>query len=277
MKGKQETKGQLVNELRSLRKRIAKLEASGAAHERTGEELRESYVELRESKDELVRSEKLAFTGRIAANIAHELRNPLTNVAISVEQLKKTIKPKDPIGEDLDIIERNTERANHLITELLNCARPPKLNIRFNDANRVLKNALESARTKIRSQKIHVVKKFASRKPAKIKMDKEQMERTFSNLITNAVEAMRKRGKLTIITELNKDFFAVKIQDNGRGIPAKDIIRIYDPFFSTKSSGVGLGLTLCYGIIVGHGGTIGVESKPRKGTVFTVSLPVTRH
>ncbi|MBU4311356.1 MAG: PAS domain-containing protein [Candidatus Omnitrophica bacterium] len=244
------------------------------------EELESSYLRLQESKDELVHSEKLAFTGRIAANIAHEIRNPLTNVAISVEQLKKATEPDDPRTEDIDIIKRNVERADYLITELLNCARPPKLNVRLTDANRLLnralKNTLESTMTKNKSQKIEVVKKFSS-KPPIIRMDKEQMERAFSNLILNAIEAMPKRGKLTIITGFDENFFVVKIQDTGKGISEEDIITIYDPFFSTKPGGVGLGLTLCYGIIVSHGGTIEVESKLRKGTIFTVSLPVGRH
>lgn len=255
MKDEEKTKDQLLNELRSLRK---------------------SYAELQESKDELVHSEKLAFTGRIAANIAHEIRNPLTNVAMAVEQLKKATKLGDSRAEDVDIIKRNVERANYLITELLNCARPPKLNLQFNNANRVLKNALESAKTQIKSQKIEVVKKFTS-ESSTIRMDREQMERALSNLIINAIEAMPRGGKLNVTTELYEDFFVAKIQDTGRGISEEDIIRIYDPFFSTKPGGVGLGLTLCYGIIVSHGGTIEVESKPRGGTVFTISLPVGRH
>ena len=259
MKDEEKTKDQLINELRLLRK---------------------SYEELRGSKDELVHSEKLAFTGRIAANIAHEIRNPLTNVAMSVEQLKETTKPDDPRAKDVDIIKRNIERANYLITELLNCARPPKLNLQLTDANKllkkVLKNTLESAKTKIRLEKIQVNKKFTSSSSI-VRMDREQMGRALSNLIINAIEALPKRGgKLDITTGRDEDFFVVRIQDTGRGIPEEDIIRIYDPFFSTKPGGVGLGLTLCYGVIVGHGGTIEVESKPKKGSIFTVSLPVGR-
>jgi signal transduction histidine kinase len=90
----------------------------------------------------------------------------------------------------------------------------------------------------------------------------------------NAVEAMPPKGVLTITTELNEYFLVVKIQDTGKGIPEEDIIRIYDPFFSSKSGGVGLGLTVTYGIIASHSGTIEVDSKPKKGTVFTISLPV---
>lgn len=238
-----------------------------------GEEFRSSSTALRESKDELIRSERLAFTGRIAASIAHEIRNPLTNVIMSIQQLKKAISPENPKGRYIDIIERNTERIKYLITELLNCARPPKLNISSYDIHLLLKNILESANVKIRSQKIKVIRNFTS-KPSTISMDKEHMERALSNIVTNAIEAMLKGGILTIITELNGDCFMVKVQDSGKGIPEKDIIRIFDPFFSSKPTGVGLGLTVCYGIIASHGSTIEVESKLRRGSIFTVSLPV---
>jgi signal transduction histidine kinase len=94
------------------------------------------------------------------------------------------------------------------------------------------------------------------------------------NLIINAIEAMPRGGNLTISTELNGNFFRVKIHDTGKGIPEKDIIKIFDPFFSTKLQGVGLGLSICYGIIVSHGGTIEVESKSKIGSTFTVSLSI---
>ena len=232
-----------------------------------------SYLKLRDSKDESIRSEKLAFTGRIAASIAHEIRNPLTNVSISIQQLKKAFKPKDPGFKHVEIIIRNTERINYLITELLNCARPPKLKMRPYDIHKLLKDILESSKNEIESQRIKVVKEFTS-KPSTINMDREHMERAFLNIVINAIEAMPKGGKLTIATEYDEDFFVVKIQDTGKGIPEEDIIKIFDPFFSSKFSGIGLGLTVCYGIIVSHGGIIEVESKPNEGSLFTVVLPI---
>jgi len=239
---------------------------------RSQEELKASYSELKASKDDLVRSEKLAYTGRIAASIAHEIRNPLTNVFMSVRQLKKGGRIKPEGLKHSEIIERNVDRINFLITELLNCARPAKLNPQPYDIHRVIKDALVSDRGKIRSQKVKVVK-LLSAKPSILKIDKEHMGRVLLNLITNAVDAMPGGGDLTIRTEINKDLFMIKVQDTGTGIPEKDIIKIFDPFFSTKSQGVGLGLTTCYGIVVSHGGTIEVESKWRKGTTFIISLP----
>ena len=240
---------------------------------RSQEELRASYTELKVSKDDLVRSEKLAYTGRIAASIAHEIRNPLTNVSMSVQQLKKGNKIKQEGFRHVEIVERNIGRINYLITELLNCARPAKLNLQPYDIHKVLKDVLESAKTKLNLQKIKVTKNFSSKLPV-LKIDREQIERAFLNLIINAIEAMPRGGNLTISTELNGNFFRVKIHDTGKGILEKDIIRIFDPFFSTKPQGVGLGLSICYGIIVSHGGTIEVESKSKIGSTFTVSLSI---
>ncbi len=236
--------------------------------------LNTSYKKLKETQNELIRRERMATAGSFAAGIAHEVRNPLANVVMSIQQIKKAVKSDDPAAKHVNIIERNAQRINYLITELLNSARPPKLKIRSYDINKVIRDVLNSVRTKVKLNKIKVIRKLMSKKSSVLEIDRELMSRVFTNLINNAIETMPNGGKLTIVTGPNEDFFIVKIQDTGRGIPEKDIMRIFDPFFSSKPEGVGLGLTICYGIIVSHGGTIEVESKHRKGTIFTVSLPV---
>jgi len=236
-------------------------------------ELKASYEQLQAGKDDLVRSEKLAYTGRIAASIAHEIRNPLANVSMSMQQIKKVLSPRVQGSKHIGILERNIERINFLITELLNSARPVKLNLKACNIHKFLKEVLGSHKTKIDLQRIKVIKNFSPQAPI-LTIDQEQMQRAFTNLINNAIEAMPGGGTLTILTELNGNYFLVKIKDTGKGIPEKDVIRIFDPFFSTKTQGVGLGLTICYGIIVSHGGTIEVESKFKKGSFFTVSLPI---
>ena len=232
-----------------------------------------SYGEFGDRKEELVRSERLAFTGRIAASIAHEIRNPLGNVYMAVQQLKKGCAPDSPWVKHIEVITRNTERINFLITELLNCARPPKLNIKPHDIHEVLESVLDSVMTKILSQHIKVDKKLNAELSI-INVDNEQIKRVFLNVMINAVDSMSEKGEMTVVTENDRDNFIVKIKDTGEGIPEEDIIRIFDPFFSTKSSGVGLGLSICYGIVVSHGGIIGVESEMNKGTTFTISLPI---
>ena len=224
-------------------------------------------------EEEAVFSERLAYTGRIAASIAHEIRNPLSNVSMSVQQLRDAFVEDSPWAKHVDIIIRNTDRINFLITELLNCARPPKLNIQPNNIHEVLEGVLDSIKTKIASQHTELDKRLFRGSPV-INVDKEQINRIFSNVMINALESMPDGGRMTITTEIAGDFFVVKIQDTGRGIPEEDIIRIFDPFYSTKASGTGLGLSMTYGIVVSHNGTIAVESETNKGTVFTISLPL---
>lgn len=235
--------------------------------------LKTSYEQLQTSKDNLIHSEKLAYTGRISASIAHEIRNPLTNVSMSIGQLKKKFKKSQKESKHFDIIERNTERINFLITELLNSARPSKLNFQSVDIHRILKEVLDSTHSKIELGKIKVIKNFTT-SSSLLKIDKEQIGRVLLNLILNAVEAMSRGGTLTIITKFNENHFVIKILDTGKGISEENLIRIFDPFFSTKPGGIGLGLTTCYGIIASHGGAIEVESKFKKGSAFVVSLPL---
>ncbi len=229
--------------------------------------------ERKTRKEESVLSERLAFTGRIAASIAHEIRNPLTNVSMSVRQLREAFPQDSPWAKHIEILVRNTERINFLITELLNCARPPKLNIQPHDINGILENTLDSIKAKITAQQVDVRKAYCPGFPV-INVDREQITRVFSNVMINALDAMPEGGVMTLETGVGGRYFVVKIKDTGTGIPEEDIIRIFDPFFSTKASGIGLGLSVTYGTVVSHGGTISVESQRGKGTLFTVSLPM---
>ncbi len=228
---------------------------------------------LGDGKEELARSERLAFTGRIAASIAHEIRNPLANVSMSVQQLKEAFSENSTWAKHIEVIIRNTNRINFLITELLNCARPPKLKIRPQDIHEILESVMGSVGAVTSLRNVEILRKYHA-KSSIISIDEEQIERVFSNLIINAVESLGRKGRIIITTELEKGYLTVKIQDTGKGISEEDIFRIFDPFVSTKASGIGLGLSLCYGIIVSHGGTIEVESKPHKGATFSVFLPM---
>jgi PAS domain S-box-containing protein len=237
------------------------------------EELATSYEALKANKDDLVRSEKLAFAGRMAAGIAHEIRNPLTNIILSLRQLKKDSKIKPESIQYAEIIERNSNRIEYLVAELLNCARPIKLNLQPWDIHRIIEDGLNVLKVRLKAQKIKVIKPLPPQ-PAILLTDKEYLGRVFLNILVNSAEAMLHGGTLSIDTKIDKSRVQVKIQDDGIGIPEKNLIRIFDPFFSTKKEGAGLGLSTCQNIVTSHGGLIEVESTWRKGTVFTVSLPL---
>ena len=240
---------------------------------RSRADLEASYEVLKANKDELVRSEKLAFTGRMAAGIAHEIRNPLTNIILSLRQLKKGDKIKPEGLNYAEIMERNSSRIEYLITELLNCARPIKLNLQPWDIHRIIEDVLNALKIRLRTQRIKVIKNRTSH-PSILLADKEYLGRVFLNIFGNAIEAMPHGGALSIDTKIEKGRFLIKIQDNGIGIPEKNLIGIFDPFFSTKKGGVGLGLSTCQNIVISHRGTIEVESAWRKGSAFTISLPL---
>ena len=263
------SKSFLLKEERNLLHAIA--ERLGKVIERmnAAEEIKKTHENLKKH----VSSERLAYTGRVASGIAHEIRNPSTNVSLALEQLCEAFEPHDKQMKYVEIMERNLMRINYLISELLNCARPPEMMVKPHDIHKLLKNVINLVDAKISAKEVNVVRNYTSRSSI-VKLDREHIERVFVNLVLNAIEAItRKRGTITVTTERDGKYFLVKIQDTGKGIAPENIFRIFDPFFSSKPNGVGLGLATCYGVIVSHGGTIEVISEP-SGALFTVFLPL---
>lgn len=236
-------------------------------------EIEASYEALKANKDDLVRSEKLAFAGRMASSIAHEIRNPLTNIILSIRQLLKDNKIKPEGFNHAEIVERNAKRIEYLITELLNCARPIKLNLQLFDVHLIIKDILNAQKVRLQTQRIKVIKNLTPH-PSILLVDKEYLGRVFLNIIINAMEAMPRGGNLSIATKKEKGHFIIKIRDNGIGISERNLIKIFDSFFSTKKRGAGLGLSTCQNIVTSHGGMIEVESAWRKGSSFSVFLPL---
>lgn len=227
----------------------------------------------RRAEQELRTTEKLAVTGRIARTIAHEIRNPLTNVNLSLEQLKGEIPKDDSLDLYFDIITRNTERINQLITELLNSAKPAALQFESYNINNLIEESLSLAQDRINLKKIRVEKKLEPEMKM-ISVDAEKVKIAFLNIIINAVEAMEpEKGVLQIETYINKNNKCViLISDNGSGISEENLNKLFEPFFSSKPKGMGLGLTSTQNIILNHKGTIEVESEVGKGTTFVIKF-----
>ena len=194
---------------------------------RSNADLERSYETLKAKKDELVRSEKLAFTGRMAAGIAHEIRNPLTNVILSIRQLKKSEKIKPEGLKYAAIVEKNTNRIEYLITELLNCARPIKLNLQLRDIHLLIKDILNIHKVRLKTQRIKVIKNLTVH-PSVLLFDKEQLGRVLLNLIANAIEAMRPGGDLSIVSKRGKsDFVIIERRISNATIRTKkEVVRI---------------------------------------------------
>lgn len=226
-------------------------------------------------KEEETRSlKKFSSTGRIARIMAHEVKNPLTNITLSADQLRMELPEtilKDT-GELIDIIHRNCSRINQLVSELLNSTRFTELQIDKHSINQLIEEALELAKDRISLKKISVEKKF-SYDICDIEVDAEKVKIAFLNLIVNAVEAMEpENGALTISTAAKDKKCIVEITDNGTGIPTEHQDHLFEPFFTSKEKGTGLGLTNTQNIILSHKGSIRVKSEPGKGTTFIVSF-----
>lgn len=222
-------------------------------------------------QEKILKSEKLAVIGQLAASVSHEIRNPLGVIMNACYFLN--IKLKDVADEKilkhLRIIEKKVKSANLIISDLLDFARnkPPILN--ETDLNELVISALSGIP---KSKNIEVITKLGEIPP--MPLDQEQIERVFQNLIQNAIQAMPKGGKLIIHTSKHDDSVEIAFLDTGAGIPQENVPKLFTPLFSTKAKGVGLGLSICKQIIEDHGGNIMVTSKENEGSIFTVKLPI---
>lgn len=235
--------------------------------ERHIEELQRMDAEVRELKS----LEKFTATGRIARTIAHEVRNPLTNITLAAEQLQE-IKQTPDSSMLLEMINRNSIRINQLVSDLLNATKAIELNLQKVDINQILDEALSLASDRIDLGGVKVEKQYAKDICA-VKVDEKIIKVAFLNIIVNAIEAMEKnKGILKLRTKKEGDKCLIQIEDNGSGMDDETLQRLFEPYFTNKSKGNGLGLTNCQNIILSHRGKIEVKSKPGKGSIFTVIL-----
>lgn len=235
----------------------------------------QDITEKKREEQEKQHREKFVITGRIARVIAHEVRNPLTNILLAVSQFKdeEEIAANEDTLMYTDIIERNCTRINQLITELLHSTRMIELHIGHYGINELIEKALLLSKDRLQLNEIRLEKHLVS-PDIMIDADEEKVVIAFLNIIINAIEAMAPgKGLLTVTTLRSQDKAKLLISDNGMGIPEDKLARLFDPFYTNKSKGTGLGLTSTQNILLNHKGTIHVDSEPGKGTVFTIALP----
>jgi signal transduction histidine kinase len=219
------------------------------------------------------RSEKFAATGRIARTIAHEVRNPLTNIDLAVSQIKNDLPAEDENSSMLfEMVDRNSKRINQLISELLSATRFAELSYASVSINTLLDESLALAKDRIELNHIKVEKKYSS-DICDISVDTEKVKIAFLNLVVNAVEAMEPgKGILQIHTKGEDNKCVVEITDNGYGMTEEQQNNLFEPYFTTKTDGNGLGLTNTQNIILNHKGSISVNSKPGEGTTFIIKF-----
>jgi len=240
-------------------------------------ELDDAYKLLRKTQEELIIKEKLSMAGGLAAGVAHELRNSLNIIGISVQYLHDKFNPGDERREFTKAIMNKVEKLNSVTTDLIHFARPQNPQFKKANIHKILDRALSLVKFKCIVQKVRVVRNYAANLPS-IEIDNELMEQVALNLIDNALWAMPERGKLIIGTRMcdENNLIEVNFTDTGCGISRKDLSRIFDPFFTQRDNGTGLGLSIVHRIVETHKGSIDVESEPNIGTTFRIKLPASQ-
>lgn len=235
------------------------------------EALRAEIVRREAMQEKLVRAEKLTMMGQLVGGLSHELRNPLGSIKTAAYFLNMVLQDAEPeVKEALQVIEKEVTVSERIITSLLDFAHPKAPAPRLIHVNGVLREALDRAAV---PENVEVIQQLDAAAPL-VMADPVQICQVFGNIIHNALQAMPQGGRLTIVSEPTEPgTLAVSFSDTGSGISAEHLQHIFDPLFTTKARGIGLGLALSRILIERHGGTIAVESEEGKGSTFTVRLP----
>ena len=249
------------------------IEALVDAFNRMQEAIRERR---RLNQEKLMRSDRLAMIGQLAAGVAHEINNPLGSILLFTRLVMQQSPEGGRVRENLERIEKETNRCHSIVQSLLDFARQREPNEEPVDVNELLDATIKFFERQNLFQNIEVVRQYSSGL-ALIQADQLQLQQVFMNIIINALDAMSGSGRLTLETaDTGADGrIKISISDTGCGIPPENMDRIFDPFFTTKDvgRGTGLGLSVSYGIIQTHHGDISVSSAPGAGSRFTVTLP----
>jgi PAS domain S-box-containing protein len=231
--------------------------------------------DLQAAREALLQSEKLAAMGRLTSQIAHELNNPIYGIMNTLELLKTEIPPESKRRRILDLSLSETERLSEMLRNMLSFSKPEEEARKKVNVNELLEGILLMMEKQMKEANVKVVIRLEPEIP-EIMASTNQMRQVILNLFKNAKEAMPRGGTLTVRTKKEDTRVLIRIQDTGTGIPEEIRNKIFEAFFTTKQKvkGVGLGLSVCYGIIKDHGGEITVDSKEGKGTTFTIRLPI---
>ncbi|MBU1087788.1 MAG: hypothetical protein KKD05_09780 [Candidatus Omnitrophica bacterium] len=238
-------------------------------------EFKQNDLEPEESSLRSMHSTRLSAMGQMAAAISHELRNPLSGIKVAAEYLMRKLK-NHPDAMDIIInIHNEVIFANNIITNILEHARIGKPQLETINIKRIIDEAIITIAQQGSFNNIEIKKKLSNDLPD-LELDVSQLKQVFMNLFINAAEAMVGGGVLTINALKQDNAVIVEIADTGVGIEKDNIDKLFEPFFSTKVKGVGLGLAISKEIIKNHRGSISLESKLAKGSLFTISLPLAR-
>lgn len=239
-------------------------------------QLRESREEIeRLHRTQMSRAEHLATLGELATGLAHEIRNPLAGIAGVIEIIGRDLPATSPARAVVKDVRQEIARINHIVTDLLQTARPHPPRVRKSDLNTTVEHAVMLGRQQALAKSVAIA---LHKDPslANVEHDSDQIHQVLLNLLLNALQAIDKDGEITVTLTSNEGTAVVEVTDNGRGIAPQDLPNIFRPFYTTKGEGTGLGLSLARRIVEDHQGRIDVTSAVGKGTTFAVILPLNR-
>lgn len=251
--------------------------ATAISSARLYDDLKKSYTKLSHAQEELVKRERLAAVGELAALVAHEVRNPLAVIFNSLHSLKKSLQPQGEVQTLLNIVNEEANRLNSMVGDFLDFARPNEPNPQLGSLGELVEGALEAATSAAQPTGIDIRVEISQTLP-KLAFDARLLRQAIINLAVNGIQAMPKGGVLTLKTKeelYNERRWAVlEVSDTGAGIPPSVQKNLFQPFFTTKATGTGLGLAVVKRIVEAHRGEISFESEPGQATLFRVRLPL---
>ena len=241
--------------------------------EETATKLSEVYTELQKSFEQLRRADRLSALGELSAGLAHEVRNPLGSIDGAVQILGRRDLAEETRQEFKEMASREVARLKGLVTHFLEFARPQPPHVVASDVGLLLQSVATLASETARMTQIEIVVEAAAALPS-IAVDPEQIRQVLLNLTINATQAMPKGGQIKLRAVRDGESVRIEVEDEGVGIPAEDVERVFDPFFTTRSNGTGLGLPIAYQIVSQHGGHITARKNLERGMTFVVTLPI---
>jgi signal transduction histidine kinase len=249
-----------------------------SAFDQMAERLMRREAELKQSQSIIRRADRLSSLGMLTAGLAHEIRNPLVAIRTLTQLLPERYQDQEFRDSFRTLALKEVDRICGLINDLLSFARPSAPNVSAEDLNDIVDNIARILETEAKEKDVNVAFRPGVGLP-KVFIDKEQIKQVCMNVILNAIQSIEGTGEIEIATRRfgkngSGDFVQVEIRDSGVGIPESDLENIFNPFFTTKKDGSGLGLSISHQIVKEHGGYIIVESRPGKGTTFFINLPV---
>ncbi|MBI5550829.1 MAG: MCP four helix bundle domain-containing protein [Desulfobacterales bacterium] len=242
------------------------------------EDMDQTHLALERSRESLLQAEKLAMVGKLAAGMAHSIRNPFTSVQMRLFSLSRSLKLDSEQKEDFQVISEEIRHIDTIVQNFLEFSRPPKLKMQPLSPSMVVDMALQLLRHRLKSYDVTVTVERTQPLPD-VTVDPEQLKEVLVNLIINACEAMGNGGRITIRETIapeagGGEAAVIQVSDNGPGIPEHLAVKVFQPFFTTKEEGTGLGLSIVERIINEHGGRIRLEPKEGMGASFVIALPV---